>query len=256
MSHVPTSLSFYRDRLGFEITFQGPTPDDIFFGIVRRGGAQILLKAIGVPPVPNYTRDVKKGSEQQMKRHPILETPSARRREEFLAAVARSGKLHCHWASPPRTEEEFSENLKRFRSQSHIGYWVCTEQGELAGVINISEIVRGRFCSGYLGYYALAPHNGQGYMKRGLAAVLSEAFGKHRLHRLEANIQPDNEASRNLVKRLGFRLEGFSPRYLKIAGRWRDHERWALTAEEWKPRLPHGRLTAIKPFESRQFRRA
>ena len=61
VSHLRSSLSFYRDRLGFEITFQGPAPDDIFFGIVRRGGAQILLKAIGVAPVPNYTRDVKKG---------------------------------------------------------------------------------------------------------------------------------------------------------------------------------------------------
>ena len=95
---------------------------------------------------------------------------------------------------------------------------------------------RGRFCSGYLGYYALVPHNGQGHMKRGLRAVISEAFEKHGLHRLEANIQPDNEMSRGLVQRLGFRLEGFSPRYLKIAGRWCDHERWAITAEEWKIR--------------------
>jgi catechol 2,3-dioxygenase-like lactoylglutathione lyase family enzyme len=61
VNDVPSSLAFYRDRLGFEITFQGPAPDDIFFGIVRRGGAQILLKAVGVAPVPNYTRDVKKG---------------------------------------------------------------------------------------------------------------------------------------------------------------------------------------------------
>ena len=59
MSHVPTSLAFYRDRLGFEITFQGPDPEDIFFGIVNRGGAQILLKAVGVAPQPNYTRDIK-----------------------------------------------------------------------------------------------------------------------------------------------------------------------------------------------------
>ena len=59
--HVPAALAFYRDRLGFEITFQGPEPDDIFFGIVRRGGAQILLKAVGVLPVPNRTRDVKQG---------------------------------------------------------------------------------------------------------------------------------------------------------------------------------------------------
>jgi catechol 2,3-dioxygenase-like lactoylglutathione lyase family enzyme len=61
VSDVPTSLAFYRDRLGFEITFQGPEPDDIFFGIVRRGGAQILMKDVGVAPVPNYTRDIKKG---------------------------------------------------------------------------------------------------------------------------------------------------------------------------------------------------
>ena len=61
VSHVPTSLAFYRDQLGFEIVFQGPEPDDIFFGIVRRGGAQILMKEVGVPPVPNYTRDIKQG---------------------------------------------------------------------------------------------------------------------------------------------------------------------------------------------------
>ncbi|HSS19666.1 MAG TPA: VOC family protein [Pyrinomonadaceae bacterium] len=61
VNHVPSSLAFYRDQLGFEVTFEGPEPDDIFFGIVCRGGAQILMKAVGVAPVPNYTRDVKKG---------------------------------------------------------------------------------------------------------------------------------------------------------------------------------------------------
>lgn len=61
VSHVPSTLSFYRDRLGFEITFQGPEPDDVFFGIVRRGGAQILFKDIGVAPQPNCTRDLKQG---------------------------------------------------------------------------------------------------------------------------------------------------------------------------------------------------
>lgn len=171
-----------------------------------------------------------------MRTHSILERPSLRRREEFLAAVARSRRLHRHWAHPPKTMEELKENLKRLRSQAHLGYWVCTEDGGLAGAIHVNEIVRGRFRSGYLGYYAFVPHNGHGYMKRGLSAVLSKAFGPHRLHRLEANIQPDNDASRHLVRQLGFRLEGFSPRYLKIAGRWRDHERWAITAEEWKQR--------------------
>jgi catechol 2,3-dioxygenase-like lactoylglutathione lyase family enzyme len=58
---VPRSLAFYRDRLGFEITFQGPEPDDIFFGMVKRGHAEIMFKDIGVEPIPNYTRDIKKG---------------------------------------------------------------------------------------------------------------------------------------------------------------------------------------------------
>lgn len=61
VTDVPTSLAFYRDRLGFDVTFEGPEPDDIFFGIVSRGGAQILLKSVGVAPVPNYTRDIKQG---------------------------------------------------------------------------------------------------------------------------------------------------------------------------------------------------
>lgn len=172
-----------------------------------------------------------------MKQQPILERPSSKRREEFLAAVSRSRKLHRHWAQPPRTAKEFEDRLKRLRTGAHLGYWICTEVGELAGVININEIVRGSFQSGYLGYYAFVPHNGRGYMKAGLRAVLKEAFRRERLHRLEANIQPDNEASRQLVQRCGFRLEGFSPRYLKLAGRWRDHERWAITVEEWKTQV-------------------
>ena len=59
--NVPVALSFYRDRLGFDITFQGPSEDDIFFGIVRRDAAMIMLKEVGVTPLPNYTRDIKKG---------------------------------------------------------------------------------------------------------------------------------------------------------------------------------------------------
>jgi catechol 2,3-dioxygenase-like lactoylglutathione lyase family enzyme len=58
---VPAAMAFYRDRLGFAITFQGPSDDDIFFGIVERGGAMLMLKAVGVDPVPNYTRDIKQG---------------------------------------------------------------------------------------------------------------------------------------------------------------------------------------------------
>jgi ribosomal-protein-alanine N-acetyltransferase len=169
-----------------------------------------------------------------MRNDRILEKPSRHRRTEFLEAVARSSELHAGWVSPPNTTEAFDRYLKRLRKQGNVGYFVLNEAGELAGVINISEIVAGCFHSGYLGYYVFVPHQSRGLMSAGLRAVLSEAFGALRLHRLEANIQPDNTASRRLVERIGFRYEGYSPRYLKIAGRWRDHERWALIADEWR----------------------
>lgn len=84
----------------------------------------------------------------------------------------------------------------------------------------------------YLGFYAGAAHAGQGFMGEGLRLVLRHAFRRLRLHRLEANIQPGNVASKRLVRRCGFRREGFSQRYLRVFGRWRDHERWAVTAED------------------------
>jgi [ribosomal protein S5]-alanine N-acetyltransferase len=94
--------------------------------------------------------------------------------------------------------------------------------------------VRGAFQSAYLSFYVAAAHAGEGFMCEGVGAVLGRAFGVHRLHRVEANIQPGNRASIGLVNTLGFSREGFSPRYLKIGGRWRDHERWALTRETWR----------------------
>ena len=164
---------------------------------------------------------------------PIV-TPTRRRRDEFLTAVTRSRRLHRGLVSPPDTLELFDRYLDRLRRTNQLGYWVRTPDDELAGVVNVSEIVRGVFQSAYLGYYAFVPHDGQGHMTRGLEAVLDEVFDTHGLHRVEANIQPGNVASRRLARRLGFRREGLSPSYLKIGGRWRDHERWALTAEEWR----------------------
>ena len=111
-----------------------------------------------------------------------------------------------------------------------------TGDGDLAGVVNISEIVLGSFQSAYLSYYALEPHQRRGYMRAGVSAMIHLGFREYRLHRLEANIQPDNAPSIALVRGLGFELEGYSPRYLKIAGRWRDHERWAIRSETWRPR--------------------
>jgi ribosomal-protein-alanine N-acetyltransferase len=166
----------------------------------------------------------------------MLEPPSMRHAERFIAAVARSRALHRGWAAPPATRERFRTFVKRSRTESVAAHLLLTDEGEIAGVINISEIVRGAFCSGYLGYYAFVPYAGRGYLRAGLEAVLRRAFREYGLHRVEANIQPENERSKALVQSLGFACEGYSPRYLKIAGRWRDHERWALTIEDWGAR--------------------
>ena len=71
-------------------------------------------------------------------------------------------------------------------------------------------------------------------MSEAIALALQRAFRELALHRVEANIQPDNTRSIALVRRFGFRREGFSPSYLKLGGRWRDHERWALLREGWR----------------------
>jgi [ribosomal protein S5]-alanine N-acetyltransferase len=164
----------------------------------------------------------------------LLERPAPRREAEFLALVQKSRSLHRSWVTPPATPGEYRMYLARFRQRAHEGFFlVLRETRALAGVVNLNEIVRGQFGSATLGYYAFAPTAGRGFITEGLALVLDRAFKVMRLHRLEANVQPGNEASIALLRRLGFRREGFSPRYLKIGRRWRDHERWAILADEW-----------------------
>jgi ribosomal-protein-alanine N-acetyltransferase len=107
--------------------------------------------------------------------------------------------------------------------------------GAVVGSIEISRIARGNFQSAYLGYRIGAADRGQGYMTEALELALRHSFRALRLHRVEANIEPGNEASIALVRRAGFTREGFSRRYLKLGGRWRDHERWALLREDWRP---------------------
>lgn len=168
-----------------------------------------------------------------------LEPPSLDRESEFLAAVARSRRLLRPWVYPPSTSSAYRAWIARLTGPTHIGVIaVLRESGDLIGVVNISEIVRGAFRSAYLGYYAFLPHAGQGYMTEALRLVLRQAFGELGLNRVEANIQPDNTPSRRLARRLGFRREGYSPCYLRVGGRWRDHERWALLADEFRRRRP------------------
>lgn len=152
--------------------------------------------------------------------------------EVFLAAAARSASFHLPWVSPPRTRLEFEEYATG-ANQECLRYGVWSVEGELVGVVNINAIIRGAFQNGSLGFYAFAGRQGRGFMSAALRRLLYIAFAESDLHRLEANIQPNNVTSRRLVERLGFRSEGLGRRLLMVAGRWMDHERFALTAEEW-----------------------
>ncbi|OMI36584.1 GNAT family N-acetyltransferase [Streptomyces sparsogenes] len=157
--------------------------------------------------------------------------------DEFCALVRASAELHRPWMQLPATPEAFQAWMRRFDDGTNRGYLVrVRETGATAGTININSIIRGRYQGASLGYAAFAPSAGHGYMTEGLALVLRHGFTDLRLHRLEASIQPANKASLALVRRLGFRYEGVSPDYLYIAGAWRDHERWAITAPApWTP---------------------
>jgi ribosomal-protein-alanine N-acetyltransferase len=154
-------------------------------------------------------------------------------REEFLALARESRELHRPWTYPPERADQFDDLFARSRRDDFVCLLaIAVAGGEIAGVFTISQIVRGAFQSAYLGYYANARYAGQGMMREAMEQVLDHAFGPLSLHRLEANIQPGNGPSIALARGAGFRLEGFSPRYLLIGGQWRDHERYAITVDE------------------------
>ena len=143
------------------------------------------------------------------------------------------------WAYPPERADQFDELLSRCARDDFACFIVIDDDtGGIAGVFNISQIVRGSFQSAFLGYYGSARYAGKGMMRAGLRQVLDYAFGPLSLHRIEANIQPGNAASIALARGAGFRLEGYSPRYLLIGGQWRDHERYALTVDERNQNSP------------------
>ncbi len=178
-----------------------------------------------------------------MKKSPervFLRTPTDGDATGFLAFVRSSRRLHRPWVNPPSTRERFLAYVQRARRDDFEAFLLRrVEDDAIVGVFNLSQIFRGGFQNACLGYYGSALHEGQGYMTEGMSLLLRFAFGTLKLHRVEANIQPGNPASLALARRSGFRKEGYSPRYLKVGGRWRDHERWAITRENWRsPRRP------------------
>jgi ribosomal-protein-alanine N-acetyltransferase len=176
-----------------------------------------------------FSRDQSMLTETITIREPMLEDEGA-----FLRAMQASRVLHHPWVVPPLTSEEFSNYIYRYRQSNQKSYLVIDHTDALVGVFNISEIVRGPFQNAYLGFFSVSEQAAKGKMSAGLKLVLEKGFNELGLHRFEANIQPENTRSIQLVQKNKFRKEGYSPRYLKINDEWRDHERWAITREDWE----------------------
>lgn len=162
----------------------------------------------------------------------LLQDPALADAVEVTRLLQESRALHYPWVTAPCDLPAWQRYLRRLRRDNEAGFLIRRRHDEaLCGVANLNIITYEALCSAYVSYYAVAGMTGKGYMKAGLQLLIHHAFDYLGLHRLEANIQPDNENSIRLVERLGFECEGYSPRFLRINGRWRDHERWALLAD-------------------------
>jgi [ribosomal protein S5]-alanine N-acetyltransferase len=166
-----------------------------------------------------------------------LRAPAAEDRDAFIAAMKSSAELHRPWVTPPVSAPEFDAWLTRSaRADFDANLATRVTDGAIVGYFNISQIIRGPLQSAFLGYGGVAEWSGAGYMTAALDLVVERAFTDLGLHRLEANVQPANAASIALVERCGFVREGFSEKYLKIGGHWRDHARFAIRVEQWEER--------------------
>lgn len=161
-----------------------------------------------------------------------IQEPRADDARAFLAAMRRSEALHYPWVTAPKDRSGWQRYLQRLERDSEAGFLVRLKSDDaICGVVNLNVITFDALCSAYISYYGVAGYTDRGYMKEGLTQVVRYAFDELGLHRMEANIQPDNTASIALAKAVGFQYEGYSPRYLMINGEWRDHERWAILAD-------------------------
>jgi ribosomal-protein-alanine N-acetyltransferase len=176
----------------------------------------------------------------------FLRSPTPRDRQEFVDLRRASRAFLKRWepasidGSDSFGDAAFTRLLRVARRPRSLRFLVClTDTGAIVGQISFSEIVGEPYGSCYLGYWIGARFARSGYMTEAVRLALRYAFRDLALHRVEANIVPENSASRALARRCGLRREGYSPRLLRIDGRWRDHERWALTVEDWRRSRNH-----------------
>ena len=158
--------------------------------------------------------------------------------EDFaeLVQMYQTNRNFFHGLVQPKSDRKGFDTYLKNNTKPENEYFliVNNEDEKIVGSINLSQIFKGNFKNAYLGYYLSQEFTGQGLMSEAIELVLQFAFKTIKLHRIEANVQPHNTASINVLKRAGFCKEGFSRKYLKINGRWRDHERWAIIREDWR----------------------
>jgi len=164
-----------------------------------------------------------------------LREPTAEDFDELDALYKSSRRLHRGLVSPNFSRDDLYNLLIRNKNENYESLLICVrETGAIAGTITLSQIFRKAFQNAYLGYLLGEKFTGEGYMTEAVELILKQAFLNLKLHRVEANVQPHNASSIKVLKRCGFTKEGFSRNYLKISGKWRDHERWAIIKEDWK----------------------
>ena len=154
--------------------------------------------------------------------------------DELVLRFESSVKHLKGYAATTFDRKRFESMLASADVESNEAFLICLKNDDsIVGQINLSQIFRKQFQNAYLGYQLFSGFTGKGYMKDAVAKVLRYAFKEIQLHRVEANVQPGNTPSIAVLKRNGFTKEGYSRRYLKIGGKWRDHERWAIIREDW-----------------------
>jgi ribosomal-protein-alanine N-acetyltransferase len=159
----------------------------------------------------------------------------------FVSLAEESLAFHKRWIKVPREPESFRRYLSRSDDQSSVCFVVCDAGSDsIVGFVRLSGIEREPYCRGRLGYGVFHPYARMGYISAGLRYVIRLAFEDLELHRLEADIQAENIPSRRLVASMGFTCEGVSRGFIRINDVWTDHERWAITLENWRewPSMP------------------
>jgi len=168
-------------------------------------------------------------------RRVYVRAPVAADEREFTSLMRSSRSFHRPWASAPTDRHRFAAYVADSRRPDFEAMLVCrTEDDAIIGFFNLSQIAEAPVRSAYIGYAVGKRYAGRGYMSEAIKLVLRIAFEDLGLELIEANIQPGNRASISLAQGAGFVRDPAPPRYLKIAGQWRDHDRWVLTAEHWR----------------------